>query len=217
MVKHLKSASELHEKVPPDWYFRSIKRNLLQRLWHNSRFREVGKIIEPKGGIILDIGSADGVFTRLILNKSKADKVIGIDALKRSVAWANKHWKNYKRMRFQVGDAHNLKFKDGYFDAVFVLEVLEHVFNPTRVLKEIKRVLKRGGYVVILVPSDSLLFRAVWLFLRKFWWAKIWEDTHIQSFKENSLLKLVRRTGYKVEVDKKFWLGMLHVVKARKK
>lgn len=211
----LKTAAELHEHVPPDWYFASIKRNLLQRWWHNSRFSAVEAVIEPVGGKILDIGSADGVFTNVISKKSKASLVLGIDVLPHSVAWANKHWRG-SRMKFMVADAHRLSFPSRTFDAVFALEVLEHVYKPEEVLKEIKRVLKRNGYAVFLVPSDSKLFLFVWFIVRNFWWAKIWNDTHVQSYKKSSLTKISRKIGFKVEVDKKFWLGMLHLVKVRK-
>ena len=45
MNKGIKSAAEFHENVPPDWYYQSIKKNLGQRFWHKTRFREVKKII----------------------------------------------------------------------------------------------------------------------------------------------------------------------------
>ena len=77
MADKLKLAEELHENIPPDWYYRSIQENIFQRYWHKRRFEEVGALIEPTGGRILDIGSADGVFTKVILDKSKASKIIG--------------------------------------------------------------------------------------------------------------------------------------------
>ncbi len=212
-----KTAAELHENVPPDWYYKSIKRNLLQNIWHKSRFYVVGNLVEPTGGKILDIGSADGVFTKVILDKSHAKEIIGIDVLSSSVKWANKHWGKYKELKFKVGDAHDLKFKANTFDAVFALEVLEHVFEPEKVFKEIKRVLKRQGYAVFLVPSDNFLFKIIWWFVTNFWWAKIWQDCHVQSFSsKNTLAHVVSKSGLKVEVDRKFWLGMLNVVKVRK-
>lgn len=209
-------AQDLHENVPPDWYFDSIKRNLGQRFWHTRRFVEVEKLIEPTGGKILDIGCADGVFTKKTLDKSKADKIVGIDVLPTSVEWAKNHWKNNKKLSFEVGDAHNLKFPANTFDAVVALEVLEHVFDPQKVLWEIKRVLKKGGYAVFLVPTDSLLFKSIWYFWTKFWRGKIWDHTHIQSFQNESLLNLVKKVGFKIEVDKKFLCGMLQAVKVRK-
>ncbi len=215
MKKGVKDAAHLHENVPPDWYFRSIRDNIFQRYWHSRRFDEVGRLIERTHGKILDIGSADGMFTKVIYEKSNASEIIGIDVLKSSVDWANKHWKEYKVMKFKVGDAHKLGFKPNTFDAAVALEVLEHVVDPKQVLTNIRKVLKKGGYAIFLVPSDSKLFNIVWYIWTRFR-GKIWDHTHIQSFRNNYLPKLAKETGFKVEVDKKFILGMLHLVKVRK-
>lgn len=211
-----KAAARAHQNVPPDWYFSSMKRNLFQWMWHKKRFSIVGDLVEPSGGKILDIGCADGMFTKVVADRSGGD-VIGIDVLKSSVKWASDHWKNKKNMHFKVGNAHKLDFKDRTFDAVFALEVMEHVPQPDQVIKEMKRVLKKNGYVIVLVPTDSTLFRGIWWFVTNFWWAKIWDETHVQSFTStNPLSKHMTDAGLKVEVDKKFWFGMLNVVKARK-
>ncbi len=203
-------------ETPVNWYDQSIKVDFFQRIWHRTRFSNVSFVIEPTGGKVLDIGCADGTFSRVILEKSKARRLIGIDVLKTSVDWANRHWKNSK-MRFLVDDAHCLKFPKDTFDAVFMMEVLEHVANPKAVLSEVKRVLKKGGYGVFLVPSDSLLFRVIWFFWLHFYprgW--VWEHTHIQTYRKNYLTKMCKETGFKIETDKKFNLGMLHLVKVRK-
>jgi 2-polyprenyl-3-methyl-5-hydroxy-6-metoxy-1,4-benzoquinol methylase len=214
----LRTAEDLHKNVPPDWYFASMKRNLLQRWWHMSRFEQVQNIADPVKGKILDIGSADGVFTNVIAKKTGAAEIVGIDVLESSVKWANKHWKGQKgtKMKFEVGDAHKLSYKANTFDAVFALEVLEHVHKPQLVLKEIKRILKKNGYAVFLVPSDSTLFNIIWFLVRKFWWAKIWDDSHIQTYRNNALTRICKKAGFKIEVDRKFWLGMLHLIKVRK-
>lgn len=217
MSKNLKAAADLHENVPPNWYYESLRVDPLQRHWHKKRFKEIGKLIEPVKGEVLDVGSADGMFSKVILDKSKASKLIGIDVVKSSVDWAKKHWKRNKRMRFMVGDAEDLKFKTNTFDAVFCLEVLEHVYQPKKALKEFKRVMKKGGYGVFLVPSDSLLFRTIWFLWLHFYprgW--VWRETHIQTYKNSYLPKICKEAGFKIEKDKKFILGMLHAVKVRK-
>ena len=51
-----------------------------------------------------------------------------------------------------LGDGHRLPFKDAVFDAVISEAVLEHVKDPNRVVSEMHRVLKPGGYVCAAVP-----------------------------------------------------------------
>ncbi|MEJ2441612.1 MAG: methyltransferase domain-containing protein, partial [Patescibacteria group bacterium] len=201
----------------PNWYYQSLKVDPLQRYWLKRRFEEIGKLIEPVKGKVLDVGSADGMFSKVILDKTKAKELVGIEVLKSSVNWANKHWKRNKKMKFMVGDAHNLDFKSNTFDAVFCLEVLEHVYQPREVLKEFKRVLKKGGYGIFLVPSDSLLFRSIWfLWLNFYPRGGVWKETHIQTYRDNFLPKICKEAGFKVEKEKKFILGMLHAVKVKK-
>jgi len=213
-----KSASQLHEHVPPNWYYESLKKDIFQRYWHKRRFAEIGKMIKPiSGGKILDVGSADGVFSKVILDRSKAKELIGIEAVKSSVVWAKNHWKSNKKMKFKVGDAHKLEFEDESFDAVFCLEVLEHVNNPKKVLLEFKRVLKKDGYAVLLVPSDSILFKTLWFFWLNFYprgW--VWRETHIQTYRGNYLPTIAKKTGFKVEKEKKFIFGMLHAIRVVK-
>ena len=209
-------AEDLHEHVPANWYFESIKIDPFQKFWHKSRFREVKKI-SSDAGLILDVGSADGVFTNVILKTTNTRKIIGLEVVKTSIDWAKKHWKNNKKMQFIVGDAHNLKFDNSTFDAVYCLEVLEHVVDPVKVLLEFKRVLKKGGFGIFLVPSDNNLFKIVWwLWLHFYPRGWVWKDTHIQTYRGNYLTVACNNAGFKIEIDKKFNLGMLHLVKVRK-
>lgn len=217
MKKDLETAAELHRQVPANWYYQSLKKDALQRFWHKRRFEEVSKVVEPTPGMILDIGSADGMFSKVIFDKSHAYKLVGIDVLESSVKWANKHWKKNGKMEFGLGDAHNLEYPSRSFSAVFALEVLEHVHRPKDVLKEVGRILKKDGYAVFLVPSDSFLFRAIWyLWLHFYPRGWVWRDTHIQTFRNNYLPKICKEVGFKIVKDKKFLLGMLHLVKVRK-
>lgn len=95
------------------------------------------------------------------------------------------------------------------------MEALEHVVDPVKVLTEMKRVVSPGGYVIVMTPTDSLLFRSIW-----FVWTRvrghIWDGTHIQSFKKHKLAETCVAAGLKVEIEKHFLLGMLVLVRARK-
>jgi 2-polyprenyl-3-methyl-5-hydroxy-6-metoxy-1,4-benzoquinol methylase len=208
-------AADLHKNVPPDWYKKSIEENALQRFWHLTRFKQVGKMVEPTKGSILDVGSADGTFTKIIVERSKAKKVIGIDVLESSVNYSKKRFAKSRVMSFRMADAHNLPFKDKQFDAVFCLETLEHVEDPIKVVSEMGRVLTDEGYLVILVPAENLLFRMLWpiWLLGK---GRIWRGTHLNHFSSDQVLDVIRKNGFEIVENNKFLWGMLQAAKARK-
>jgi len=216
MAKLTKSAQNLHHNVPPDWYESSVKINLLQKFWHWRRFIAIDRFSEKVSGDILDIGSADGYFTAEIARTTGCSNIYGIDVLPSSVAYAKNRYRSDPRFHFSLGDGHKLKFPATRFSAVYCLEAMEHVFNPAQVLKEIKRVLKPGGYTVILVPSENWLFsRTVWpMWLR--WRGRIWADTHLSFFSGNKLPDLLTKAGFVNVETHRFLLGMLLLVKARK-
>lgn len=216
MINGIKRAASLHKNVPPDWYTRSIRENILQRFWHTARFKEIGRLIPVTRGRILDIGCADGTFTKVILENSKAKKIIGIDVLSSSVAYVKKRFARSKKLSFKVADALRLPFLNREFDAVFCLEVLEHVENPGGVLSEIHRVLKNNGYIIVLVPSENWLFRFIIWPLWLLWRGKIWKGTHLNNFSGDKLVEMMEKERFKVVKNHKFLLGMLQAIKAIK-
>lgn len=206
-------AAELHSKVPADWYARSIRENFLQRYWHTRRFEEIGKMIEATGGKILDIGSADGTFTKIIVEKSKAKTVIGIDVLPSSVLYAKRRFARSKIVSFRMADAHQLPLPDRSLDAVFCLETLEHVENPSLVVSEMHRVLKDDGYGVVLVPNENFLFKFIVWPLWTLWRGRIWKGTHIQDLSGEEIAMILEKGGFRIKEKKKFILGMLQAIK----
>lgn len=214
---YLKIARENHKDVPADYYEQSIRTNLGQRFWHNARFSQLRQITnsDPKAKV-LDIGSADGTFTKVILSKMNPAALWGIDVLESSVKYARKRFGNMKNVTFKVADAHNLPFSDSFFDWVFCLEVMEHVASPDKVIAEMKRVLKEGGRAVVLVPAENLLFKIIWYIWKK-GKGKIWKESHLQDFGKTPLKSFFEKAGFELEEEKYFLFRMLYIAKFVKK
>ncbi len=207
MTDSHKNLVEIHENVPADHYDKGIKRNLFQKFWHRRRFSEVLKIIQPINGTVLDIGCHAGTFTEQLLNKLQTRKIYGIDISPSALKLAQKR---IPYGNFQIADAANLPFKNNFFDAIFCLEVLEHVDNPLKVISEIKRILKKGGWGIILVPSESKLFKTVWFLWTLYY--PIWSHAHVQSFDGRKLENFLKDFDLKIKLTKTFNLGMLKLV-----
>jgi len=203
-----KKSDKIHEGVAPDHYDKAISTNLLQKIWHKTRFMALSGFLEPVDGKILDIGCHSGLCTEEIIAKTSPLEVHGIDLSVKAIEKARRRIKNGK---FLVGDAENLPYQRDFFDGVFCIEMLEHVDRPDKVLAQIQKILKKGKYAVIMVPTDNLLFQTIWFIwnLRH----PVWKHVHVQSFKGDTLEKLSEELGFKVDKVKKFNLGMLKIVK----
>jgi ubiquinone/menaquinone biosynthesis C-methylase UbiE len=100
----------------------------------------------------LDIGCADGTFTRFYSEKFPDTEGYGIDHSFVSIERAKNLMPNGN---FQVGNLYTLPFKDNFFDLVHCAETIEHLEKPEDAIKEMFRVLKTGGTFIITTPNET--------------------------------------------------------------
>jgi ubiquinone/menaquinone biosynthesis C-methylase UbiE len=92
-----------------------------------------------------------------------------------------------------VGDSIKLPFKDDSFDTVIASEVIEHVVNPTEFVRELFRVVKFGGSLIITTPYNEKLKYYLCIHCNK----KTPLHAHIHSFDENKLINLLKGDSQK--------------------
>lgn len=109
----------------------------------------VFSLIEIKhGDAVLDVGCGTGNYT-IELAKRGAD-VIGIDSSEEMVGWARRKAEGERlKVFFQVSDAIKLSFPDDSFDLIVSNGLLCFLKEPEKALKEMHRVLKPGGRLVV--------------------------------------------------------------------
>lgn len=204
--------SDIIEQVPPDYYQNGIKNNLLQRKWHMQKLVSVLAQFDDAPRSILDVGCASGWFLSCVKKVYPRADCHGVDVYKEGIKYGVK---KYPKLHLKVGDAHALPYKVGTFDVVVCTEVLEHVEDPQSVLKEIKRVLKKNGILVVELDSGSILFSIVW-YLWRLSKGSVWNHSHLHSFTVKKLDKMLKKAGFKIEAKKTINVGMAMVFKARK-
>lgn len=96
----------------------------------------------------LEIGCGNGHGTKLIKKYFNPRNIIGIDLDERMIRLAKKR-NNDQSISFLVMDAAKLNFPDKYFDAVFDFGMIHHIENWRDCLKELKRVLKDNGTIMM--------------------------------------------------------------------
>jgi SAM-dependent methyltransferase len=98
---------------------------------------------------VLDIGCGPGNFTREFARVADAGLVVGLDASKAMLAVAARGTES-ANVAYVRGDACELPFRDGSFDAICCFAALYLIEQPMRALDEIARVLAPGGRVALL-------------------------------------------------------------------
>ena len=132
--------------------------------WRRRAARETGL---TAGGSALDVACGSGKLTaELARIAGTHGRVIGLDFSAEMLAVARSH---HPRLQFMEGDALNLPFGDGSFDACTIAFGLRNLADPVRGLREMARVLKPGGRAVVLEfvkPPRGPLGFAYRLYLR---------------------------------------------------
>lgn len=100
----------------------------------------------------LDCGCADGGYT-VALAALGADTVVGIDVEPERIARARERSEGRPTVSYCCASADAMPFADASFDGVFLNEVLEHVEDEIATLREIRRVLRPGGHLVLISPN----------------------------------------------------------------
>ncbi|HCG00504.1 MAG TPA: hypothetical protein DEV93_08150 [Chloroflexi bacterium] len=117
-----------------------------------SRWSRAARLLDlPSRSRVLDLGCAFGFGTRRLLPKYSA---FGHDL---SAAYIERARQSVPQAAFTNGSAENIPYPDGFFDGVLLLDVLEHVPDEEATLKEVHRVLRPGGRLVVSVPNQGLL------------------------------------------------------------
>lgn len=103
---------------------------------------------------LLDIGCYLGTFSEFILDKAPALNVIGVDYYSDNIRMAKLFWPNRQEF-FMQQSVYKLEFPPESFDIVTFKEVIEHIDRPIEAIREINRVLKPGGLLLIGTPNAN--------------------------------------------------------------
>lgn len=141
------------------WENQADSRALVHRLIRLGRFyfsRIYASFIRKHcpSASVLDAGCGSAESTLLLARMAKqATEVMGLDFAPQSMVLARRNARRYGvEAAFVVGDINFMPLKSNCFDLVWNMGVLEHLENPISVIGEMKRVTRKGGKIVAIVP-----------------------------------------------------------------
>ena len=96
---------------------------------------------------VLDLGCGTGLLFNQVAEQAK--DIIGADLSHKLLVRAKKNAKIFSNVSLTQADADYLPFEEDVFDCVFLFTVLQNMPKPSKTMKEIKRILRRDGNVVV--------------------------------------------------------------------
>jgi 2-polyprenyl-3-methyl-5-hydroxy-6-metoxy-1,4-benzoquinol methylase len=147
---------------------------------------------------LLDVGCGEGFFAEHLHNNG--NEVTGIDALEAPIH--ADAMREYYQTDLQMGlgpVAGQLRERE--FDKVLLLDVLEHLNHPERVLRDVYPLIRpSGGSIIVSLPNVANIFVRLNLLFGRFEYADrgIMDRTHVRFFTRKTARELLEGNGYRV-------------------
>ncbi|MCP3929932.1 MAG: bifunctional demethylmenaquinone methyltransferase/2-methoxy-6-polyprenyl-1,4-benzoquinol methylase UbiE [Bacteroidetes bacterium] len=237
-----------HNKVTPYKYDTQTKKGQVSKMFDNiapsydllNRLLSLGidtvwrkkaiRLLKPQQPkFILDVATGTGDVALELVNQLNPDKVIGVDISSQMLDIGKEKVKKKNldnTIQLQLGDSENLAFEDNTFDAVTVAFGVRNFEHLEKGLEEMRRVLKKGGKLVVLEFSKPRLFpfKQVFQLYFKYILPLIGKITSndpkaykylfesVQAFPEgDQFLSILNKTGYKLTLCIPLTLGICSI------
>lgn len=174
------------------------------------RARRIIEEINPQeGDRILEVGCGDGFYLHLLSNLNIGNlRLYGIDIDSIALKEARDNLKRKKVTLIKADVMEKLPFKADSFDKVIMSEVCEHLKDDAKGLIEVKRVLKKGGTLIVSVPNHNYPFlwdpvnwtleHLLGTHIKSGFWAGLWNQ-HLRLYKPDEIKKAVKKAGFNVK------------------
>lgn len=178
----------------PTNFIKHTSKNPLQKILINNFFSNLISLIKPlKIESILDAGCGEGFTMNKLKENGIGKRIEGIEYANEAIALSKKLYPN---LVIKQASIYDLPYKDSSFDLVICTEVLEHLDEPEKAVREMLRVTKK--YLILSVPNEPFFLLSN--FLRGKNLRRFGNDIgHINHWNPFSLKMYLEDQGLKIE------------------
>ncbi|RMG90686.1 MAG: class I SAM-dependent methyltransferase [Chloroflexi bacterium] len=157
--------------------------------WHRQRAQPVLNLLQPyyQLGTLLEVGCAAGFFLKIA--EETGWKTHGVEIMSPAVAYA----RDTLGLNVFEGTLEQAQFGDESFDAVVMIETVEHLLDPAETVRQAYRLLRPGGAIWIAVPN----LRSIMLPLLGVDWSVLSPVEHLYYFTEDTLRQMLKNIGFR--------------------
>jgi ubiquinone/menaquinone biosynthesis C-methylase UbiE len=181
-VKHFNSTAEEYDNSFDGKFVKVMYQPLLD---------ELDKNVEGK---LLDVGCGTGNILCKLVNGKR--ELFGIDLSENMVRECSKRMGSHADIK--IADAEHIPYKDNFFDVLICNASFHHYPHPEEVLKEMKRVLKNGGRLLIGEGYAIQPFRAILNLSFRFS-----NSGDFRSYGKHEFIRMLEYNGFSIAEVKK--------------
>ena len=170
-------------------YYANIRTNLVQ-------------LLDPscKDLRVLEVGAAYGETLYFLKQKGIAKEAIGVELYRDE---ANKdHYKPIDQFIFGNIEDIDLSEYQNYFDLIIFADVLEHLFEPKKILKKASLLLNNRGQILVSMPNIRHYSALIKIFIKgdfKYEESGIFDFTHLKFYCKKNIIELIESSNFELQ------------------
>ena len=178
------------------------------------RDQKIFRLLKGEGDRIVDLGCGEGITLEAMIKTFPCKRCLGVELDRENT-------KTCRSLDLPVlnGSIYDLSIRSGSTDDCLLTDVLEHLEDPEKALGEIRRILKPGGKLIIVIPNDRNFFWSRLLCLK---WKEAFHDSgHVRQWRPKAMETLLKKTGFRVtyhgNIPLWMWsLSLYHLIQVEK-
>jgi ubiquinone/menaquinone biosynthesis C-methylase UbiE len=195
------------------WLEKRYQNNQTSR-FQKAQTQQFMKLLTKKAYVkVLEVGCGKGYWSYVGAKQKKFKQCFGSDIFN---DWQGEEIKQFcQKTEYRGIKNKRLPYPNNYFDLVFSMDVVEHVEDDLKFIKEQIRVCKKGGEVIVGTPNYWRITNILLLILGRLKFPKnMGKDSygdcvHLREYKQGQLIDLVKRAGGANIKIYPCWIGIL--------